>query len=284
MSDHYDTLIAAEDCLQRCMAPDWRVIDCRFDLQERAWGPDAYRESHIPGAYYAHLEQDLSRAPTADSGRHPLPDWQGFAERLCRWGVYPGDQVVVYDQGSGAFAARLWWLLRAVGHRRVAVLDGGWAAWQAAGGAESDRQPAYHTRQVALSPGSGWVTTEQVTGNLQTDEFLLVDARSSERFSGRNEAIDPVAGHIPGAVNFPYEQNLAASGVFLTADRLREQWSACLGDVRSGDVVHMCGSGVTACHNLLAMEVAGLAGSRLYVGSWSEWLRDAGHPVATGEG
>jgi len=283
MSDHYDTLISAEACLQHCTAPDWRIIDCRYDLQEREWGVCAYRESHIPGAYYADLAHDLSRPPSTDSGRHPLPDWQEFADRLARWGVYPDHQVVVYDQDSGAFAARLWWLLRAVGYCRVAVLDGGWAAWQTAGGAETDRQPAYHSRPVTLSPGTGWVTTEQVERNLQTGDFLLVDARSGERFSGLREPIDPVAGHIPGAVNFPFERNLAAGGGFLSADALRELWSVRLGRSHPGGVVHMCGSGVTACHNLLAMEVSGLTGSRLYVGSWSEWLRDAGHPVATGD-
>jgi thiosulfate/3-mercaptopyruvate sulfurtransferase len=156
-------------------------------------------------------------------------------------------------------------------------------AWQSAGGAGTDRQPARHSRPVTLSPGTGWVTTEQVESNLQTGEFLLVDARSGERFSGLREPIDPVAGHIPGAVNFPYERNLAAGGGFLPGDALRALWSAHLGSNRPGAVVHMCGSGVTACHNLLAMETSGLAGSRLYVGSWSEWLRDAGHPVATGD-
>jgi len=283
MSDHYDTLISAETCLQRCAAPDWRVIDCRYDLQEHDWGLRAYHESHIPGAHYADLAHDLSSPPGADTGRHPLPDWQAFADRLSRWGVHTDHQVVVYDQGSGAFAARLWWLLRAVGHRRVAVLNGGWAAWQAAGGAGSDRQPARHARPVTLSPGTGWVTTEQVERNLQTGEFLLVDARSGERFRGQREPIDPVAGHIPGAVNFPFEQNLAADGRFLPSDALRELWAERLGASHPGAVVHMCGSGVTACHNLLAMEVSGLTGSRLYVGSWSEWLRDAGHPVATGD-
>lgn len=284
MYGYYDTLITAEACLRSCAAPDWRIIDCRYDLAVPDWGGQAYRESHIPGAYYAHLDQDLSGQPTEESGRHPLPGWRTFADRLGRWGLCPEHQVVVYDQGSGAFAARLWWLLRAAGHRRAAVLDGGWAAWQAAGGTSSDRLPAEHARHISLTPGSGWVTTEDVERNLYSNEFLLVDARSSERFSGQREPIDPVAGHIPGAVNFPCETNLSAAGVFLPPEELRERWSARLKSVPASAVVHMCGSGVTACHNLLAMEVAGLSGSRLYVGSWSEWLRNSAHPVATGGG
>lgn len=284
MSDFYGTLITADACIRDGRAPDWRIIDCRYDLADREWGPAAYRESHVPGAYYADLERDLSGSPAADSGRHPLPDWQAFADCLGRWGIYPDHQVVVYDQGGGAYASRLWWMLRAVGHRRVALLDGGWAAWQAAGGARTDRMPAGHLRSVALSPGSGWVTTEQVVDNLRSQAFALVDARSSERFAGLREPIDPVAGHIPGALNFPFERNLSADGTFLPVGRLRDAWSECLQQVQPAAVVHMCGSGVTACHNLLAMEAAGLTGSRLYVGSWSEWLRDPGRPVAVGNG
>ncbi len=284
MSDYFETLIAADVCLRRYSRLDWLLVDCRFDLAEPGWGPGVYRESHIPGAYYAHLEEALSRAPTEADGRHPLPDWRSFAQRLSGWGLRPERQVVVYDQGSGAIAARLWWLLRAVGHRRVAVLDGGWAAWQDAGVPGSARLPAGHSLPVALAPGSGWVTTAAVLKNLRSSQFRLIDARSRERFAGRREPIDPVAGHIPGAVNFPFEDNLAPDGRFLPAADLRRRWLAGLAQVPAEDVVHMCGSGVTACHNLLSMEVAGLPGSRLYAGSWSEWIRDEGRPLATGEG
>jgi len=284
MADYYDTLVSVDACLRHSVAADWCLIDCRFELADKSWGAQAYRESHIPGAHYASLEGGLAGAPTAASGRHPLPDWQGFADRLGRWGVHPDTQVVVYDQGGGAFAARLWWLLRAVGHSRVALLDGGWAAWQAAGGAESDAVPPVHAQRVALAPGTGWVTTEQVERNLHSRAFVLVDARSSERFAGEHEPIDPVAGHIPGALNFPFERNLDAGGVFLPAAELRQRWGECLKGQPGSAVVHMCGSGVTACHNLLAMELAGLYDSRLYVGSWSEWIRGAARPVATGRG
>ncbi len=282
MPDYSDTLISAEVCERHYRSPQWLVVDCRFDLSEPEWGRQVYLESHIPGAVYAHLDLDLSSRPGPESGRHPLPDWRLFAERLGRWGLHPTTQVLVYDQGSGAFAARLWWLLRAVGHRRVAVLDGGWAAWQSLGGAHSDRLAPEHAGHVELGAGSGWMTVRDIEDNLASRQFLLVDARSHERFCGENEPIDPVAGHIPGAVNFPLQNNLSSNGRFLCVDELRNRWLARLDGVSPDDVVHMCGSGVTACHNLLAMEAAGLQGSRLYAGSWSEWIRDAARPVATG--
>jgi thiosulfate/3-mercaptopyruvate sulfurtransferase len=282
MSGYYDMLMPVAKCIEHCTAADWRLIDCRFDLGDKSWGAQAYRESHIPGAHYAHLETDLSSVPGGDSGRHPLPDWQDFADRLSRWGIHQDTQVVVYDQGSGAYAARLWWLLRAVGHQRVALLDGGWAAWQAAGGPYTDALPSAGGRPVQLSSGTGWVTTEQVECHLGSTDFLLVDARSQERFAGLKEPIDPVAGHVPGALNFPFEQNLGSAGVFRRPQDLRELWRGFLQGRPPASVVHMCGSGVTACHNLLAMEVAGLHGSRLYVGSWSEWIRDDTRPVASG--
>lgn len=280
---HFDTVVSAETCARHLACADWRFIDCRFDLGDKVLGVRSYREGHVPGAWYAHLEEDLSGAPDADSGRHPLPDWRHFADRLTRWGVYPDTQVVVYDQGSGAFAARLWWMLRTVGHLRVAVLDGGWAAWQGCGGAESRTVPAPHTHSVTLSPGGGWVTTPQVEANLARNGFLVVDARSRQRFAGENEPIDPVAGHIPGAVCVPFEQNLGPTGLFRERGELHRSWCAAIGERSPHAVVHMCGSGVTACHNLLAMEIAGLTGSRLYAGSWSEWIRNPARPIATGD-
>ena len=283
MSEYYDTLISVATCIQHCTAADWQVIDCRFDLGDTSWGAQAYRESHIPGAHYAHLETDLSGVSDSHSGRHPLPDWQDFADRLSRWGIHRDTQVVVYDQGSGAYAVRLWWLLRAVGHLRAALLNGGWAAWQAAGGPCADAVPPAGSRPVQLSPGSGWVTTEQVQHNIGSADFLLVDARSRERFAGLKEPIDPVAGHVPGALNFPFEQNLDPAGFFRRPPELRELWRELVRGYPPTAVVHMCGSGVTACHNLLAMELAGLHGSRLYVGSWSEWIRSDRRPVATGK-
>jgi thiosulfate/3-mercaptopyruvate sulfurtransferase len=284
MAAYYDTLVSVDTCMRRRVESDWRLIDCRFDLADKQRGETDYRESHIPGAHYAHLEGDLSGVVCPDSGRHPLPDWRDFSRRLARWGIAPNTQVVAYDGGSGAFAARLWWLLRTVGHARVAVLDGGWAAWCAAGGPVDAVQPAAGTRRVTAVPVGGWVTTSQVEQNLRDRKFVLVDARGARRFAGLEEPIDPVAGHVPGARSFPFERNLDGNGLFLGPAGLRSRWLAFLRGCRPGDIVHMCGSGVTACHSLLAMEHAGLTGSRLYVGSWSEWVREPGRPVETGSG
>jgi thiosulfate/3-mercaptopyruvate sulfurtransferase len=284
MAAYYDTLVSVDTCMRHRVAPDWRLVDCRFDLADKHRCEAAYRESHIPGAYYAHLEEDLSGVVHPDSGRHPLPDWRDFALRLARWGIDRNTQVIAYDQGNGAFAARLWWLLRAIGHNRVAVLDGGWTAWRAAGGPVDRSVPAAGSIAVEAAPDGDWVTTPQVEQNLRDRTFVLIDARSARRFAGLEEPIDPVAGHIPGARNFPFEQNLDGKGLFLGQTELRSRWLAFLQGCQPGDIVHMCGSGVTACHSLLAMEHAGLAGSRLYVGSWSEWIRNPERPVETGAG
>lgn len=279
---HYRTIVAAQDLLASGLPPDWLVIDCRFALTDPAWGESAYCRGHIPGAHFAHLDKHLCGAVARDSGRHPLPDWTQFAERLGQWGLHPETQVVVYDQDSGAYAARLWWMLRAVGHEYVALLDGGWAAWLRAGGAVELPVPPLRSGRYEARPGSGWVTGARLLRELASGDCILVDGRSAERFRGEQEPIDPVAGHVPGALNRPYTDNLARDGTFMGAARLRSQWAALLNGRTPGAVVHMCGSGVTACHNLLAMEVAGLSGSRLYAGSWSEWIADVTRPVAVG--
>ena len=281
---HYRTLITVADFPELDCAPDWVVIDTRFDLSDRNLGEAGYREGHVPGAHYAHLERDLSGPVMPDTGRHPLPQWHEFAELLGQWGVHPDSQVIVYDQDNGAYAARLWWMLRAVGHQQVAVLEGGWSAWLAAGGRVSTSTPTLESGDFKLLPGSGWVTSAELQNCMGKDGCLLVDARSRERFAGECEPVDPVAGHVPGAVNRPYTDNLQADGSFHSAEILRDQWSAILEGRAPAGVVHMCGSGVTACHNMLAMEVANLPGSRLYVGSWSEWIRADDRPVATGSG
>jgi len=281
---HYGTIIAAQDLLACGLPPDWVVIDCRFDLAHAAWGQSAYRQGHIPGAHFAHLDKDLCGTPTRDSGRHPLPAWSAFAERLGQWGVRAGTQTVVYDQHNGAYAARLWWMLRAMGHEHVALLDGGWSAWLRAGGSEQVTVPPLRSGRYEVRPGSGWVTSAELVRELAGGDCVLVDARSAERFRGEQEPIDRVAGHVPGALNRPYTENLTSDDTFLSAAVLRAQWTALLAGRVHGAVVHMCGSGVTACHNLLAMEIAGLTGSRLYVGSWSEWSADVARPVAVGAG
>lgn len=258
------------------------LVDCRFDLADPAWGRRTWAEAHLPGAVYAHLDEDLSGPVTPHTGRHPLPDPAVFAATLARWGAAPRTRVVAYDQRPGAFAARLWWMLRSMGHAAAQVLDGGLAAWRAAGlPLESTAVARAPVAPAAPRPFTGWVATDEVIRGLGDSRLRLVDARAADRFAGRNETVDPVAGHVPGAVNHPFARNLDADGRFLSADELRRAWLATLGPHAPEDVVMMCGSGVTACHNLLALEQAGLAGARLYPGSWSEWIRDPARPVAT---
>lgn len=282
MDEKFDTLISVDVCLERMRYGHVAVIDCRFELSQPGWGEGEHRAGHLPGAHYAHLDRDLSSARTPDSGRHPLPDWHVFARCLGSWGAGDETQVIVYDQGSGAYAARLWWLLRAVGHSAVALLDGGWAAWREAGAPVDTVLPSAVPGAVPARIAGGWVSREQVRENLCDENFVLVDARATARFLGDVEPVDPVAGHIPGALNYPFEANLDGSGRFLPAQQLAAGWRHRLDGRPPGQVVHMCGSGVTACHNMLAMEYAGLTGSRLYAGSWSEWVQQADCPVATG--
>jgi thiosulfate/3-mercaptopyruvate sulfurtransferase len=279
----FTTLISIDELTPHLADPQWVVIDCRFVLAEPAAGERAYRQGHIPGARYAHLERDLSARVTVDSGRHPLPDKERLAATLGVWGIGPASQVVVYDDAGGAMAARLWWLLRWMGHSGVAVLDGGWGQWLQEGGAVSPEAPP--PAQAAFEPQPPlveWVSSEALQGAMLHQTIQVLDARAAERFRGDVEPIDAVAGHVPGAMNRPLQCNLAADGRFLPAVELRRQFTALLGPIAPRQVVHMCGSGVTACHNLLAMEHAGLSGSRLYAGSWSEWIRDSSRPVAKG--
>jgi len=279
----FNTLISTAELAAHLGDPPWIVFDCRFSLADPAAGEHAYHQGHIPAAQYAHLERDLSAPIAAGSGRHPLPERDKLVAKLSDWGVAENGQVVAYDDAGGAFAARMWWLLRWLGHERVAVLDGGWRRWS-----EEKRPIAVNairrcpTVFAARPPLLAWVTSEEVQTALARRAVHLVDARAPERFRGEVEPIDPVAGHVPGAVNHPFQDNLAPDGRFLPADELRRSFTRQLGSVRPEQVVHMCGSGVTACHNLLAMETAGLAGSRLYAGSWSEWIRDPKRPVARG--
>ena len=257
------------------------VLDCRFNLADVAAGRQAWAEAHIPGAVYAHLDQDLSGVKTGQNGRHPLPQREAFAQTLRAWGVMPGRRVVCYDAQGGMFAARAWWMLHWAGHAQVQVLDGGWAAWQASAheapppGALAD---APHPDEAP--PSSDVVTTADVLANLSAPApFTLLDARAPDRFHGDNETLDPVGGHIPGALNRFFQHNLQADGRFKPAEQLRAEFLDLLGPVPAEHVVHQCGSGVTACHNLLAMTAAGMSGSRLYAGSWSEWCSDPSRPA-----
>jgi thiosulfate/3-mercaptopyruvate sulfurtransferase len=263
------------------------LLDCRFDLADSGAGRRAYLAGHIPGARYADLNQDLAAPLTAASGRHPLPEPADLRRFFMAAGVVDGTQVIAYDEANGAFAARAWWLLRWLGFGTAAVLDGGLKAWNAAGGALETGEPA---RRAIADAGTARLTVRlqpdlvssatDVLRGLGDPGRLLVDARAPERFTGRVEPLDPVAGHVPGAVNHPFTGNLAGDGRFLGTAELRRRWTDLLAGRSPSAMTAMCGSGVTACHNLLAMAAAGLPGARLYAGSWSEWIRDPDRPVA----
>jgi thiosulfate/3-mercaptopyruvate sulfurtransferase len=259
------------------------VIDTRFNLAQPEAGEQAFAAGHIPGALYAHLDRDLSAPKTGRNGRHPLPSPEAFTVTARRWGLTPGTHVVVLDDQGGMFAARLWWMLRWLGHEAVQVLDGGWKAWLATGGeaVAGDTPPPAHGTWSA-TPQTGWLRlVDEVTADVQGPQALcLVDARAPDRFRGENETLDPVGGHIPGARNRFFQLNLQPDGCFKAPETLREAFTALLGDQALDTVVHQCGSGVTACHNLLAMAVAGLPPTALYAGSWSEWCSDPARPVA----
>ena len=282
---HYTTLILAVNLAERlASAPESvLVFDCSFDLANPDAGPKAYADGHIPGAHYLHLERDLSGAKTGKNGRHPLPDRAALVDTLASHGLMQGQQVVAYDAQGGMFAARLWWLLRWLGHDSVALLDGGLQAWQGAGYAlETEPAGRKQGNFKAGAPLAVTVDAHALEQNLTTHERLVVDARSPDRYRGENETIDPVAGHIPGAVNRFFKDNLGSDGRFKPAHTLRDEFKAVVGSTQPEHVVLQCGSGATACHNALAMEIAGLHGAALYPGSWSEWCADPSRPVATG--
>ena len=279
----FQTLIDSGSLHRLAADPRVAVLDCRFDLMDPDAGRRAYAAGHIPGAHYVQLDRDLSARVTSASGRHPLPSPGVFAARMGRLGIGDDTQVVAYDEANGSFASRLWWMLRWMGHTAVAVLDGGLKAWVEGGGAleSGPPEPAPALFSPRIAPGA-WLSTGELIAALRDPRTLLVDARAPERFAGSVEPIDPVAGHMPGAVNHPFGANLRADGRFLAPEELAARWRSRLGGKQPGHVIAMCGSGVTACHNLLALEVAGLPGAKLYAGSWSEWIRDGERPVARG--
>jgi len=280
------TLISAADLAARLDTSDVRVFDVRHDLTNHSAGRQAYDAGHIPGARYLDHETELAAARTGKNGRHPLPDRAQFGALMAAHGVTPQTLVVAYDASGGMYAAHLWWMLRWLGHDRVAVLDGGWQAWTAAGLQVShEPAPAVQPGQP-VEPGAalaGAVDAQAVLDNLSQPSFTVIDARAANRYRGEVEPMDPVAGHIPGALNRPNGENLQQDGRFKTAEQLREEFSRLLAGREPASIVHQCGSGITACNNLLAMEIAGLPGSRLYPGSWSEWCSDPARPVAKGE-
>lgn len=280
----YNTIIFPKDLVAHIEDPDWVVFDCRFTLTDTEAGRKDYAQSHIPGAVYVHLDEDLSSPITQMSGRHPLPDPVVLSEKLSAWGVGNNTQIVVYDDAFGSVAGRLWWLLRWLGHTKVALLDGGLPVWLREGYAVTDKVADVVPSTFEANINTGLiVSSEDVESMMNNENYLIIDARAEMRFEGITEPFDKVAGHIPGAINVPYDDNLAVSGGFETRDELHDVYKERAGNLKNENIIHMCGSGVTACHNILAMEYAGLSGSRLYVGSWSEWITNPARPVATGE-
>jgi thiosulfate/3-mercaptopyruvate sulfurtransferase len=277
------TTIVSTDALSTRLGRDWVVVDCRFDLQNEHWGHEQYVVAHIPGAVYASLSHDMAGAKTGTNGRHPLPSLDALSATLGRLGITRGTQVIAYDQDSGMYASRLWWMLRYAGHDAVAVLDGGWAKWIREGrqtrAGDETRSPATF---VAAPRPEMRVSVDEVSAQLGTSGTLLVDARAPERYEGQTEPIDRVPGHIPGAVNRHYRSNAGDDFTLRPPEELRAQFLEVLGTHTPSQTVMYCGSGVTACQNLLAMAHAGLPGARLYAGSWSEWSADPTRPIEKG--
>jgi thiosulfate/3-mercaptopyruvate sulfurtransferase len=278
------TLVGTDILAQHLAAPDWIVFDCRHDLAAPELGRAEYARAHIPGARFLHLDEDLSAPKNGKNGRHPLPDPGKLIGKLGEAGVDSRKQIVAYDAQGGMMAARLWWLLGWLGHLPVAVLDGGWNQWVAEGRPQTAEVPRPQPTRFPGSPRNDcWVDPQFVRERLSDETAVLIDGRAPDRFRGQNETIDPVGGRIPHARNRFYRDNLDASGRFKTPAVLRDEFRAVLGTSGPKHAVNYCGSGVSACHNLLAMEVAGLRGARLYPGSWSEWIADPSRPVASGE-
>ncbi len=275
-------LVSTDELANHLDDENWLVFDCRFDLANPDWGFADYQASHIPGAVYVHLNEDLSGPITPVTGRHPLPDARVFAAKRAKWGIAPGKQVVVYDRTGGSFAGRMWWMLKATGHDEVALLDGGFTKWEAekklvAAGIDFPRNPV---PPVFTGPFDSrmWVSAQEVDRVRENPNFRLIDARAAERYNAEIEPIDPIAGHIPGAVNRFNGLNLNPDNTFKSPDVLQREFEQLMGPVKPENVIVYCGSGVTSIHHLIAMQVAGMKGARLYPGSWSEWIRDPNRP------
>lgn len=274
----FTTLISAEDCQRYVDDPAWVFVDCRFDLSDTAVGRQQYEAAHIPGAVYAHLDDDLSGRPVTDHGRHPLPTPEALIDLFSRLGIDGRVQVVAYDAHNGVYASRLWWMLRFMGHEAAAVLDGGWAAWQEAELPTKRGLEKNEPVQFKGEPRYSWL----VQMDTVSDKPLLVDSRGGARYRGETEPLDAKAGHIPGAANYFYQQNWSADGRYRSKEEIKQQMTQLLAGVPAEETTFYCGSGVSACVNLLALAHAGLGNGRLYVGSWSDWITNPNNPIATG--
>jgi thiosulfate/3-mercaptopyruvate sulfurtransferase len=282
----YTTLISTDDLATHLADPTWAIVDCRFKLDDKAAGRQGYLAGHIPGAVYAHLDEDLSGPIIpGQTGRHPLPAIERFAATLSRWGIDGQTQVVAYDDSSGVFAGRLWWMLRWLGHDAVAVLDGDFRTWQREGRpvAAGEEQRSPRTFEPHPRPEMQ-VSVDEVLANLESGRYKLFDVRDEARYRGEVAGLDPVAGHIPGAQSAFYGHNLGPDGKFLPPEQLRQRYAALLGDAQPEEAIFYCGSGVSLHHDLLALAHAGLgSGARVYIGSWSDWITDPNRPIATGD-
>ncbi|MBK8063734.1 MAG: sulfurtransferase [Betaproteobacteria bacterium] len=279
---NHTTLVSTDLLAQHLDDPAWRILDLRYDLANHALGAQLYAQSHIPGATFISMEGELSGPKGPRTGRHPLPEPAAFLAMLGAKGLRNNQQIVIYDAAGGMTAGRLWWMLRWIGHDKVAVLDGGFQKWGREGRPVTDKVPSHPASVFSGTPQAMSVDADFVLANLGKPEVTVLDARAAGRYAGEGETIDPVGGHIPGALNRPYVQNLDAEGCFKKPEVLAAEYAALLGNRTPAQIVHQCGSGVSACHNIIAMELAGLSGSRLYPGSWSEWCKDPARPMATG--
>ena len=279
MTQVFTTLIDNKTLDHHLDATNWIIVDCSYDLADKNAGRNSYLESHIKGAVFADVYDDLSGPPVTDNGRHPLPSEEALNSLFSRLGIDHDSQVIVYDNACACFAGRLWWMLRYMGHKAVAVLDGGWQSWDEAGLAKAEGEEKNTHTNFQGQANKDWLVT--VDGVPAAE--LLVDSRDPQRYRGENEPLDKAAGHIPGAINRFWKNNLDASGLFKDSKQLRNEFERCLGGIDACKTVFYCGSGVTACHNLLAMAHAGLESPLLYAGSWSDWCSESSRPVATGE-
>ena len=280
----FNTIISAHKLKEIINNDNVRVFDCRFSLKDPQGGLKSYQQGHVPNAQFADMDTQLSSAMTETSGRHPLPDADVFINQLKAWGVNNDTQVIAYDDISGAFAARLWWMMRWVGHEDVAVLNGGLQKWTDAGYPLSNDNVEFTRGDYSGVANMEWlVDITCVESELSANNITLIDARSADRFTAKDQKTDPVPGHVPGAINLPFPGNLTKDGVFESPDILKQRFDNVIQNQPLTNVVHMCGSGVTACHNLLAQAMAGLPPTKIFIGSWSEWIRDPSRPVATGE-
>ena len=272
-------LVSCEQLAAHLNDPDWRIVDCRHQLSDVGYGQRVYAEGHLPGAFFMHLDRDLSGAMSGCNGRHPLPNPQVLAAKFGAIGISSRTQVVVYDDAEGMVSGRLWWMLRWLGHDNVAVLDGGFNRWVKEGRPLTRDIPVVLPTVFEVEQRDWVVTADDVLANIASPELVVVDARGPDRFRGENETIDPVGGHIPGARNRFFRDNLDADGRFRPAAELRREFLELFAGTPPDKTVMQCGSGVSACHNLIALELAGLTGARLYAGSWSEWCSDSARPV-----